>query len=143
MKKGISLIILIVTIIIISLIITTVSVVSLDIVDEVKYMRFKSSIEMVEKEVQKSMLKSETYGELFSVNNNNATYAEQIVAINTKYSIDVSTSGYMIVSSENNTLKQLGINKLEGTYFVNYDNGKVFSAKPISYKDEIIYLYKQ
>ncbi len=141
MKKGISLIILIVTIIIISLITTTVSVVSLDIIDEVKYMRFKSSIEMVEKEVQKAILKGETHGELFSVNNNNTTYAEQISAINTKYNINVSTSGYMIVSSENNTLKELGINKFEGTYFVNYENGKVFSAKPISYKNEIIYVY--
>lgn len=135
MRKGISLIILIVTITIMLIITAIVVSDGFDMTKDVEYIRFEKQIEIIEKAVKKSYLKDKIYG---VVPSEYATdYTSTINLINNTHGIIIDEENSYIINEQD--LKNMGVTNIKGEFIVDFQKGYVFSIQGIEVDGEIIY----
>lgn len=151
-KKGISLIILVITLIVIIIIASTVVFTGLDFNNTTNSVKFETSIELIEKTIRKEQIKGKFAGttiEEYEKNENNEqnrfsfTQAElesmisEISNISPIIQINSEKEEYYLLNSED--LKSIGLNEIYKEYLINYKNGYVFCLEPIIINNEKIY----
>ena len=135
MKKGISLIILVITIIIMLIISAMVIGNGINMTSDVEYIRFEKEIEIIEKAVKKSYLKDKIYGVKPSVYATDIT--NTISLINNTHGLVLDEDNIYVINEQD--LKNMGITNIKGEYIVDYQKGYVFSLQGIENEGEIIY----
>lgn len=135
MKKGISLIILVITIIIMLIISAMVIGNGINMTSDVEYIRFEKEIEIIEKAVKKSYLKDKIYGVKPSGYATDIT--NNISLINNTHGLVLDEDNIYVINEQD--LKNMGITNIKGEYIVDYQKGYVFSLQGIENEGEIIY----
>ena len=139
-KKGVSLIVLVLSIMIILILSTTVTIVGQDAYKSIEYIQFTKKIDVIEKAVKKAAIKGKTEGvtlndyiEDVNVRSNYETTLDElntiIQHIEQKYQIQLNLNKYYLINGTN--LESLGVKNIKGEFIINYDNGIAFSIVPL------------
>lgn len=133
-NKGITLVSLVVTVVVLLILASVTTFTGISTIKTSKLMKFEQNLKIIQAEVDALHEKNED-AEIGEELNNTEEENKVFSAVGI-----VNTENYRVFTTE--TLKQLGIEGIEGEYLVSIKDRSVISLQGFEYNDEIIYQLK-